>query len=63
MTKGPLLQAAWDELPEERKRNIQTRIADRIQVHTLQESPTVELCKWFPAAQDGQNERDGKTKR
>lgn len=38
MTKGPLLQAAWDKLPEERKRNIQARVTGRIEAYrNLQE--------------------------
>lgn len=38
MTKGPLLQAAWDKLPEERKKNIQARAAVRIEAYrNLQE--------------------------
>lgn len=38
MTKGPLLQAAWDELPEDRKKAIQARADERIAAYrSLQE--------------------------
>jgi transcriptional regulator with XRE-family HTH domain len=38
MTKGPLLQAIWDTLPEEEKHLIQARTAEKIEAyHTLQE--------------------------
>ncbi|MGB3292655.1 MAG: hypothetical protein WBB01_06715 [Phormidesmis sp.] len=33
MAKGPLLQAAWDKLPEARKENIQARAAARIETY------------------------------
>ena len=33
MTKGPLLQAAWDELSEERKKKIQARISSEIEAY------------------------------
>jgi transcriptional regulator with XRE-family HTH domain len=38
MTKGPLLQEAWDRLPEDRKKTIQARADEKIAAyHSLQE--------------------------
>jgi transcriptional regulator with XRE-family HTH domain len=38
MTKGPLLQAAWDKLPEDRKQAIRAHAAKKIAAyHSLQE--------------------------
>lgn len=33
MTKGKILQNIWDNLPEERKKNIEARTADRIEAY------------------------------
>jgi transcriptional regulator with XRE-family HTH domain len=38
MTKGPILQKMWDDLPENRKKNIKNRAAQKIKEYrTLQE--------------------------
>ena len=38
MAKGPLLQAAWDKLPDGRKESINARVQDRVRAYrSLQE--------------------------